>query len=485
MRETGKVCIAILALVLLALPAFSQDQATTDKRISDLEKKIEELMKEQEAPKLRLMNNAEEERVQEPVGLTSFYDNGYLVASSADGSFKYWLDGRVMVDAAAYKGAENRLASGAEIRRGRIGVKATLYRDWLAEVDIDFANNAVEIKDMWGGYAGWKNSVLRVGNHKAPFSLETLTSSKYIVFIERGYPDSMVPDRRLGISYSHWGRNWQYSAGVFGQAGGTFNDKDTLTGGGAGTSQRPNFVGRVSYAPVNERGRVVHLGLGAAHMRPDVAKVATSGSDLPDRLDASRVWKFDSRPETHVSRAKFLSTGDIKYINYWNQTDLELATVFNSLSFQAEYQQTKVKRLSTPVASLSDHKFKSYYAFVSWFPTGDIRPYSASEGEFGRIVPKHKYGAVELALRLSKMDLNDITTVDPITGGSAQNVTLGANWYFNANHRLMFDVTKVNNDKYAKPGKDFAPIPSGTSTAQNVVYGDDFTIIAVRYAIAF
>ncbi len=175
----------------------------------------------------------------------------------------------------------------------------------------------------------------------------------------------------------------------------------------------------------------------------------------------------------------------MKYVNYWNMIGLEAAGVFGPVSFQSEYQTTKVKRVSTPVANLSDHKFKSYYGQVSWFPTGDIRPYSPSEGEFGRIVPTHKYGAIELALRVSKHDLNDQTTVDPILGGSAQNVTLGGNWYINANHRIMLDVTKVNNDKYAKPGKDFAPIPAGTSTAQVVIPGDDFTIIAIRYAIAF
>ncbi len=228
MRVTGKTCITVLAVALLALPAFSQDQTATEKRINDLEKKIEELIKEKEAPKQRLMNQAEEERVQEPVGLTGFYDNGYLVASSPDGAFKYWLDGRVQLDAATYQGAANRLSAGAEVRRARIGVKATVYRDWLAEVDVDFANNAVELKDLWGGYAGFPNSVIRVGNHKAPFGLDTLISSKYIVFIERSYADSWSPDRRLGISYSHWGRNWQYSAGVFGEAGGLFDDKDTL-----------------------------------------------------------------------------------------------------------------------------------------------------------------------------------------------------------------------------------------------------------------
>ena len=51
------------------------------------------------------------------VPLTGTYDNGYLVAQSADGAFKYWLDGRINLDWAMYSGAKNRLAAGFEVRR--------------------------------------------------------------------------------------------------------------------------------------------------------------------------------------------------------------------------------------------------------------------------------------------------------------------------------------------------------------------------------
>ena len=63
--------------------------------------------------------------------------------------------------------------------------------------------------------------------------------------------------------------------------------------------------------------------------------------------------------------------------------------------------------------------------FASWFPTGETRPYIAEIGNFGQIVPKHDYGAVELAARLSRIDLTD----KDITGGVEQNITFGVNWY--------------------------------------------------------
>jgi phosphate-selective porin OprO/OprP len=420
-----------------------------------------------------------------PVPLGGTYDNGYLVAQSADGAFKYWLDGRINLDFATYRGQDNRLPTGAEVRRGRIGVKSTVFTNYLAEIDVDFADNAVEMKDMWMGYAGLRNSLIKAGNFKAPFGFDTLTSSKNIMFIERAYLDAWSPDRLLGVGFSHWERNLQFSAGVFGQAAGAFDDKDALTGGGAGTSQGYCYVGRVTFAPLNSGNRVIHVGVAAARRTPDAQKIATSGADLPDRLNAARIIKLDSRAETHVSRAKFLSTGDMKYVDHTTMVGAELAGVMGPLTFQAEYQTTDVTRRPTTVATYADHAFHGYYGQAMLFLTGDRRSYLVSEGEYGRVVPKHARGAVEVGIRYSMLDLDDATAVDPILGGAAKNVTAGITYFMNTNHKLVFNVGLVNNNANARPGKDWAPLPAGTSTTMTPVFGDDFTIVAVRYQLAF
>src|SRR5512133_3424421 len=64
------------------------------------------------------------------IATPSRYDDGYLVFRSADSAFSYMLDGRLQVDAAMYRGGENKLGSGTDVRRARIGAKATLFRDW-------------------------------------------------------------------------------------------------------------------------------------------------------------------------------------------------------------------------------------------------------------------------------------------------------------------------------------------------------------------
>jgi phosphate-selective porin len=225
--------------------------------------------------------------------------------------------------------------------------------------------------------------------------------------------------------------------------------------------------------------------VGGAWRQPERQSLATSGSDLPDRVNAARIVKLDSRAETHVSRAKFLSTGDMKYVDHFTQIGIEFAAIAGPGTLQAEYQKTDVTRVKTTNAVVADHSFDGYYLAGSVFLTGERRPYLVSEGEFGRLIPKRKAGAVELGIRYSMLNLDDKTAVNPIAGGQAKNFTVGLNWYFNTNHKIMVNFTNVDHNASAKPGKDWAPIPAGASTAQTVIFGDGFKTFSVRYQIAF
>jgi predicted porin len=88
-------------------------------------------------------------------------------------------------------------------------------------------------------------------------------------------------------------------------------------------------------------------------------------------------------------------------------------------------------------------------------------------------------------VRYSAIELDDKTAVDPILGGNAKNVMLGATYYMNTNHKLLFNVGWVDNNDNAKPNKEYAPLPTGTSTTQTAVRGDNFRIFSIRYQLAF
>ena len=394
---------------------------------------------------------AQQEGPPPPIPLPGMYDGGYLVFQSADSAFKYWLDARAQIDAADYLGAKNALATGVGIRRARLGVKSTLWRTWEGEIDVDFAGDAVEVKDLWIGYAGWSNSLIRVGNFKEPFSLETLTSSKYITFLERSYIDNFSPDRHIGLSYSRWSDRWQFSAGVFGQGSG---DVDAT-----GQNQGYGVTGRFTVAPILADRKVLHLGGAVSRRTPDAA-APTSAEQL----------RIRARPETNINKARFLSTGKILSVDNEFLYNGELAGVYGPFSLQAEYTHADVHRLH----GLSTASFWGGYAFVSYFLTGESRRYLASEGEFDRVYPRSTSGAWEIAARVSTMDLDDAAPSVNILGGKGTNYTLGLNWYVNPNFRMMANYVRVVLNGNAKPDGGTAPF----------VTGDKFNIVQVRAALS-
>lgn len=388
-----------------------------------------------------------------PVNIKPVYDSGFLMFRSDDGRFAYWLDGRMQVDYASYFNGENRLGSGTEVRRARLGWKSTLFSDWHAEVDVDFAENAVDMKDMWAGYLGFPNTLIKVGNFREPFSLETITSSKYITFLERSYIDNLSPDRRIGASVTHWGEQFYASAGLFGQ--------EIATVDASARDEGWAMTGRVVYSPVHSDRRVLHFGGAMSRRAPDAA--------LPPDTNTVR---FRARPETDISKVRFITTGKIRAVENTSYYNGEFAGVYGPLTLQAEYSKVTMHKIDE---SLPSPSFGGYYVSASWFLTGESRPYAMQDGEFDRVRPTGKNGAWEIAARISSLDLNDLSTGVNIKGGKGTNTTLGVNWHINQNFKWMVNYVHVENDANAKP--DF-----GVGT---LVTGDKFDILQMRVAVAF
>lgn len=381
------------------------------------------------------------------------YAGGFLTFQSADSSFIYTLDGRIQVDAAFYRGGNMKLGSGTDIRRARLGWKATMFHDWHGEIDVDFASNAVEIKDAWIGYIGFRNSLIRAGSFREPFSLETITSSKYITFIERSYIDNVSPDRRIGLGAQTHGNWWFTSAGVFGQEAGT---PDATAVGEAHA-----YVARAVAVPFHSDGRVFHIGGAVERRTPDAAV----GAD-------TNTVRFRARPETWIAKTRFISTGKIRFVEYTQSYNGEMTSSYGPATLQAEYTRVNIFRLGV----LPHESIDGGYVSASWFITGEHRPYLMEEAEYDRVIPKRSgLGAWEVAARWSTLDLNDPTPTIDLKGGRATNYTLGVNWHINPNFKWMVNYVQVNNDDNAKADLGAAPL----------LNGGVFRIIQTRFALAF
>ncbi len=334
---------------------------------------------------------------------------------SQDGDFSLRLGGRLHADAARFSDDSNNLLNedsyDTEFRRARLFVSGKAFDEWRYRLEYDFsADHDYKIKSAWVGYNGFKPVTIRAGNVLVPFSLEEMTSSNNITFMERALPNAFASSYKVGVLMNTYGEKWSAAAGLF--------DGNIRNGSKDGWG----VAGRLTFAPVREKRSVLHLG-GAVEYRE------------PDEVN------FNTRPESHLAE-RLAGTGTLRDIDSTITAGLEAAVVRGSLSLQGEYMQASVERNR----QRSDPDFSGWYLYGSWFITGEHRRYNSKKGNFKQIRPKSGYGAWELAARYSEVDLED----SGVTGGEEQNITLGLNWYLNRHIRFMANYVRVD----ASPDRD-------------------------------
>ena len=347
---------------------------------------------------------------------------GGVTVKTRDGEFSTKIGGRVQADAASYSG-DPAIGNGTEIRRARIYLSGTMYNDWGYKLEYDFANTnsngSSGIADAFVAYNGFNDLEMKVGHFKDPFSLEQQTSSNNVLFTERSLTSAFSAGRHIGAMVSTKQQHWSLAGGLFG-------DSLTTTNGSAHNQDEGWGLGtRATFAPINEKNKVVHFGLGLNYR------------NTGDLTTAS----FKQQPETHIGGINIADTGTIANVNDFYKVGAEVATVMGAFSAQAEYITTSVSRKAA-----SDLDFDGWYAQAGYFFTGESRNYK--KGSFGGITPKASVGeggigAWELALRYSTLDLID----KDINGGDIDSYTIGLNWFATPSLRFSANYVDVLNVK--------------------------------------
>lgn len=325
-------------------------------------------------------------------------------AALAENDVKF--GGRLQIDTALYDEDRTELGSGTELRRARLFAAGNLDEDWAYKAQFDFAGDEIAGKDLFLRYSGFDSATVTLGNQKVPFSLDELTSSKYLTFMERALPNAFATGRRIGINVQRNAEGYTLAGMAYGQS-----VTDSVNDEGMGVAAR------LTLTPVNSAPRLVHVGLAAAWEEPGSTD---AGEDTV---------RFRARPESHVTSTRLVATPHLSSVSNIVRIGLEAAAVFGPLSIQAEHMSV------TTATAMDDYDFSGSYAFLSWFPGGEQRPYK--NGVFGRV---KAFNAWELGLRWSRLDLND----GAIQGGEEENLTLGVNFYVNPQLRFMLNYISVD-----------------------------------------
>jgi len=404
--------IAVLFCRLSAAQAGSSELGEIKQKLTDLEGRTATLEEKQKAES-------------SPTDFRVFWKEG-LNFNSQDGSFKLKIGGRLQNDwfwsseEDSIKSNVGEQEDGVEFRRARIYFSGLIYDNVKYKLQLDFEGGDADFKDAYLALTDFPLGTLRMGHFKEPFSLDELTSSKYITFLERALPNAFAPSRNTGIMLHNVSSNERITTAI-----GLFRDTDNY-GEDSGDDGGYNVTGRITALPIykDKGASLLHVGAAYSHRNPDDS------------------FSFDASPEAHLAD-DFVDTGSIAGDRV-DLLGLEAAWVNGPFSLQSEYITADAGRFTG-----SDVRFDGYYIQASYFLTGENRSYKTSEAAFSRTKPKKNYssgggcGAWEVKARYSELDLND----GSITGGELDNITAGLNWYLNPNTKIMWDYIHADKDR--------------------------------------
>jgi phosphate-selective porin OprO/OprP len=334
------------------------------------------------------------------------------------------LNGRIQADYEFLKRDKQGADVNAfEFRRVQLAVSGKISPKIKYKLETNFSHAKIGFRDAYIKFLLGKYGNFAIGSALEPTGINTLTSSKYITFVERSMLTSLKNfNWGAGLHYENFNlfntrMGFQFSLTNNGVNGEGFKDPHLEKGN--------NYIGRVFGVPLlnKDAHQVIHLGINFA--------------DRPAK-------DLSFRPENHMGdKYKYVFDGATER----QELGFEFATTYGAVSLQSEY---KIQNLVNDLNK--DYKMTSFYAFAGYFITGEHRPYK--HGAFGRVKPvkdidNDGLGAFELIVRYSQMKAtDDVLQINTGMPQQINNITIGLNWYLTSHARIMYNyvITDDNNN---------------------------------------
>jgi phosphate-selective porin OprO/OprP len=320
----------------------------------------------------------------------------------------------------------------------------------------------VNAKYKLGGNA---NHYVQVGQFKQPNSLEELSSTKNNDFISKALAtNTFGVARRVGAAYRYGDAGWGVTASYFSRE----LTRNLAHGQGYGV--------RGNWAPVNEKGNIIHLGLSYVDMDSDADTV-----------------RLRARPDADLAGQRIVDTGNLLNTDRQSTIGAEGMWVTGPFKLQGEYMQTTVDRYANASAlQSSDFDGNSWYVSGLWNVTGETWGYK--DGVPTTPLPDNPgAGMWQVGLRFDTIDLNDgnavagatpaaASTVNGVLGGEMDTWTVGVNWYWRSNFKFMLNYVKVDSARYfvRTPAAPYAVNPANNNQLVNRVVEDNPNILEAR-----
>ena len=444
------------------------------------------VLTEEEGALLQKGREGEKQAAEEKkkTAVTAKYKDG-IVLESGDGKNSMQINGRMHFDSRTYdysnddNTAGKASATGADtfdIRRARIGAKVKFGDYYTGEVVFNGVGSTPIVDVAYLNVAWWKPVQFRAGIFKMPFSLEQLTSSNNIDFVERSFVDAYIPAKEIGaMVHGEPTKGTTYALALSNGSNAAETDNRV---------DNKDVIGRVTanFAEImDNKNMVLHAGLAFA--KGDIPKGAGLGGN---RSTEARGASFFTAPT--VSDETGTSDKSIDR----QRLGAEAVVAYGPVKFQSQYVTTNYDFETTTRGY--DVDVKTWYAEALWTITGESHADRYKAGAFGALKPKNDFnpenfsgGAWEIGARYSKFDGSDFNTVGLVGNSDSQITakaanfteakafTAGVKFVANAHVRFMLDYVKTDFE---------SPIP-GAAVTVNGDKEDSEKAILFRTQFAF
>jgi phosphate-selective porin OprO/OprP len=379
----------------------------------------------------------------EPASFRVFWKDG-IKMESGDGNFTFHIRGRMFMDM-DFRDDDDAINNSDGIQNNylgftaiRLGAEGTMYKNVIYKLEVDFTDgdfdpnssgSLVRLADVYIGLANLFNGTLLIGHQKQGFSIGEMTSSRFITFVSRAPSvTAFAPGRNTGFQ---WFANFtgekrlHLALGMFNRT----NVEGNVSGNGGW-----GFNVRVAGLAIENTDKDMILEVGFNFLWQNLRK---NGNTVG----------YAARPGTTMGPAAVASFfGNVQDELRWG---FEVAFKIKAFHAQAEFFS------ATPGVNVGEEPtYTGWYIQIGYFITGESRPFNKSHMAWTRVMPKSNFwtgeggkGAHEVAFRFDNLEMTDVSD-----NGKMTTYTVGWNWYWNPNARMMVNYVYADMEDGAQSG---------------------------------
>jgi phosphate-selective porin OprO/OprP len=498
---------SVINLALFGIPDAHADTAALERRIRELELRLEKLDQASalaakpapvavaptpEVEKLSRKVNTLERKLEVQDEVTAgalqklpVFDagaDGFKITSS-DKKHQVRIRGAVQTDGRFFIDDNNFAVTDRqdrfELKQARVWLEGYFFKDIYFKIMPDFAASNI-LPDAYLDYAYHPAASLLVGKFKPSISLERLQGDADGTFLERAFPTYLASNRDVGIQLH----------GAFGKPGfkaetvaGPIDTKNTFTyqigvTNGSGddgsidksspdTDNNKEVVGRLFAHPFQHTGYswLEGLGLGVAGSVGNPDKQALKNQATP--LGRTNYLDYTKPITSSAVTTADGATSRIYPQAYW------FAGPFGAMGEYVVSTQHLSSTLGTVRKVTQENK--AWQVLASFVVTGEDNTFAGVKPIQNFDPLKGNWGALQFAARYSELDVDNDTfkIIDPTKSATqARAWTLGANWFLNSNAIIRADYENVS-------------FSGGAGTSRHITDRPNEQIFATRFQLSF